>query len=76
MPPAPRPPHRAARSGGPAVIGYYHSHPSGPARPSPTDRAEASGDGSVWAIVSASDVTFWRDDAAGFTPLSYAVEDR
>jgi proteasome lid subunit RPN8/RPN11 len=24
------------------VIGVYHSHPSGPARPSPTDLAEAS----------------------------------
>ena len=68
--------HRAAREGGLAVIGYYHSHPSGPAAPSATDRALAAGDGSVWAIVNAHDVTFWRDDRGGFAPLPYTVEDR
>ena len=30
--------HRAARAGGREVIGYYHSHPAGAARPSATDR--------------------------------------
>ena len=68
--------HRAARAGGPEVIGYYHSHPGGPARPSATDQAQANGDGSVWAIVGEGDVTFWRDGEAGFEPLSYSVEDR
>jgi proteasome lid subunit RPN8/RPN11 len=68
--------HRTARRGGPQVLGYYHSHPAGPAEPSTTDRAMASGDGSVWAIVGAGDVTFWRDDGDGFAPLPYAVEDR
>jgi proteasome lid subunit RPN8/RPN11 len=68
--------HRAARAGGPQVIGYYHSHPAGPARPSATDRAQAAGDGRVWAIVGAGDVTFWRDDEDGFVSLSYTVEDR
>lgn len=68
--------HRAARAGGPRVLGYYHSHPAGPAAPSATDRAMASGDGRVWAIVGADDVTFWRDEEAGFAPLPYAVEDR
>jgi proteasome lid subunit RPN8/RPN11 len=67
--------HRAARQGGPEVLGYYHSHPTGPAEPSATDRAMAAGDGRVWAIVGAGDVTFWRDDRHGFVPLSYAVED-
>jgi len=67
--------HRAARVGGPHVVGYYHSHPSGPAAPSPTDRAQAAHDGSVWAIIGESGVTFWRDEEAGFVPLSYAVED-
>jgi proteasome lid subunit RPN8/RPN11 len=32
---------RAARREGLDVIGAYHSHPRGPASPSPTDRAEA-----------------------------------
>ena len=68
--------HRAARSGAPEVLGYYHSHPTGPAAPSTTDRATSSGDGKVWAIVGEDGVTFWRDEEAGFAPLPYAVEDR
>ena len=66
--------HRAARSGGPEVLGYYHSHPTGIAAPSATDRAQASGDGRVWAIVGKGDVTFWRDDEDGLVALSYVVE--
>lgn len=64
--------HRAARAGGPDVIGYYHSHPNGLAAPSATDREMAAGDGRVWAIVAVGDVTFWRDDKAGFVPLPAA----
>lgn len=33
---------RRARASGRQVIGVYHSHPAGPARPSPTDLAEAT----------------------------------
>jgi len=62
--------HRAARAGGPAVLGYYHSHPSGPAAPSATDRALAAGDGRVWGIVAQGEVTFWRDEPHGFDPLA------
>ena len=68
--------HRDARRGGPQVVGYFHSHPSGPAEPSATDRAQAAHDGSVWAIVGTSAMTFWRDEETGFVPLSYTVEDR
>jgi proteasome lid subunit RPN8/RPN11 len=68
--------HRAARHGGPEVLGYYHSHPAGAAEPSATDRAQASGDGRVWAIVAGGDVTFWRDDEDGFAKLSYILADR
>jgi proteasome lid subunit RPN8/RPN11 len=68
--------HRAAREGGPAVLGYYHSHPSGPAEPSATDRAMAAGDGRLWAIAGEGGVTFWRDDEGGFVPLSYNGDDR
>jgi len=67
--------HRAARSGGPEVLGYYHSHPSGPAEPSATDRAMASGDGRIWAIVGDGDMAFWRDDEDGFAKLSYSLAD-
>jgi len=68
--------HRAARRGGPQVVGYFHSHLHGPAEPSATDRAEAAHDGSVWAIVATSAVTFWRDEEVGFVPLSYGIDAR
>jgi len=65
--------HRAARGGGPQLLGYFHSHPAGPPEPSATDRELASGDGKVWAIVAQGMVRFWRDDAKGFEPLSYSL---
>jgi desampylase len=67
---------KAEREGGPVVAGFYHSHPNGLAEPSMTDRAQAVGDGRVWAIVAAGGVSFWRDDEAGLTPLSYLVNER
>jgi predicted GIY-YIG superfamily endonuclease/proteasome lid subunit RPN8/RPN11 len=66
--------HRAARSGGAVqVVGYYHSHPRGPASPSPTDAASAAGDGRVWAILAGEDARFWRDGEAGFTALPFTL---
>lgn len=66
--------HREARAGGRAVIGYYHSHPTGAALPSATDRAHAAGDGRIWAIVApgAADpdaIGWWRDAPDGFERL-------
>lgn len=63
--------HRAARRGGPEVIGYWHSHPSGTPEPSAADRANATGDGRAWAIVGEGKVGWWRDGEDGFEPLSY-----
>ncbi len=65
--------HRAARAGGPELIGYYHSHPEGHPVPSATDCAHASGDSRIWAIVAGGVVAFWRDGANGFVALSHAV---
>lgn len=62
--------HRSAREGGPQVVGYFHSHPSGEAIPSITDREMSSGDGRVWAISAAGEIAFWRDDPDGFVILS------
>ena len=62
--------HREARAGGLQVLGYYHSHPNGLGEPSPTDRASASSDGRIWAIVAGGAVTWWRDLPSGFEPLS------
>lgn len=52
--------HRAARSGGPAIVGCYHSHPHGPAAPSPRDAAAAAPDGSVWLIVGGGGIGWYR----------------
>lgn len=61
--------HRAARKGGPQVVGYYHSHPAGTAYPSATDRRLAASDGSIWAIISMQEICFWRAVDGGFDRL-------
>jgi len=68
--------HKAARGGGPQLLGYYHSHPMGRAEPSATDRALAGGDGRIWAIVAGGAIALWRDSPGGFEalPLRLAAE--
>lgn len=70
--------YRRARANGPAVIGHYHSHPSGVAEPSATDLACAAPDGSLWLIVAGRDVGLWAalPDADGrvhFVPATLCV---
>lgn len=72
--------HRAARGGGPRVIGHYHSHPTGRALPSARDAAMAPPDGALWLIVGGGDVTAWRAVARGviegrFEPVALAIAD-
>ena len=67
--------HREARTGGPELLGYYHSHPAGHPVPSATDCAHASGDNRAWAIVAGGRIGFWRDGDSGFEALSYSVVD-
>ena len=67
--------HKVAREGGAGIAGYWHSHPTGPAAPSATDRASASGDGRIWAIVADGVVAFWRDASGGFEALPTRVVD-
>ena len=67
--------HRAERGEGPQLLGYFHSHPTGSAEPSATDRERASGDGKAWAIIAHGMVRFWRDGEDGFEPLSYTLVD-
>lgn len=52
--------HRAARAGGPAVVGCYHSHPSGAALPSARDAEAAAPDGSIWIIVAGRGTGVYR----------------
>lgn len=69
---------RAARSGGPRVIGHYHSHPTGDPRPSVTDAREAAADGAIWIIVGGGEIAAWRAVAHGrvhgrFEPVELVV---
>ncbi|HEX8486339.1 M67 family metallopeptidase [Sphingomonas sp.] len=70
--------HRAARAGGPAIVGHYHSHPDGSSLPSPRDAADAVPDGSLWLIVGADSARLWRAVPHGlienrFDPVPCAV---
>lgn len=51
--------HRAMRSGGPRLIGHYHSHPGGQPDPSPRDAAAATA-GDLWLILGAGEARLWR----------------
>lgn len=70
--------HRAARAGGPRIIGHYHSHPSGSPEPSATDAACATADESLWLIVAGREARVWiaGDDEAGgvrFVPATLSI---
>jgi proteasome lid subunit RPN8/RPN11 len=62
------------------VVGFYHSHPRGPAGPSATDRAQAQWPGYVYLIVSldgeqSAEVGAWRWTGGAFDPLSVRIDD-
>lgn len=65
--------HKQARTGGPQVIGYFHSHPKGEAIPSKTDRAMSAGDGAVWAIAAGGEVRFWYDGVDVFRAIAHSL---
>ena len=68
--------HRQARTGGAAVIGHYHSHPSGAAVPSARDAAQAMGDGALWLILTAREGRLWRSGRLGaFDAVALIVDD-
>jgi proteasome lid subunit RPN8/RPN11 len=50
---------RGTRAGGGAVVGCYHSHPSGRAEPSPTDKAMIGRVGELWLICAGGRVRCW-----------------
>ncbi|MCW4461080.1 M67 family metallopeptidase [Sphingomonas sp. BT-65] len=69
---------RAEREGGARVAGYWHSHPSGDARPSAIDAASAAPDGRLWLILAGGEAAIWRAVAAGavhgrFDPVELAI---
>lgn len=71
---------RAARGGGPTLIGYYHSHPNGRAEPSERDATDAARDGRLWLIIAGREITAWYANEAGavhgaFDPLEIVLPD-
>lgn len=54
----------AVESAGRDVVGFYHSHPRGPPKPSATDRAQATWPGYSYVVVDLAgeepDVGAWR----------------
>jgi proteasome lid subunit RPN8/RPN11 len=75
---------REGRDEGREILGYYHSHPDHPARPSETDRriaAEGLSDGVVHVVVgveggqrTAPSAWIFRDRAAAFEPEPLEIE--
>ncbi|MDA1100613.1 MAG: M67 family metallopeptidase [Proteobacteria bacterium] len=67
---------KAARQGAEDVVGHYHSHPDGPARPSATDRASIHEVDMIWLIAAVApqglqDMAAYRPwpDQSGFDKL-------
>ena len=75
---------REARGAGLGIVGYYHSHPDHPARPSETDRrmaAESLSDGMIHVVVGVergerAEPTAWvfRDALEGFESQPFEIE--
>jgi desampylase len=63
--------HKAERNGGPRLLGCYHSHPSGDARPSVRDRIAAE-PGRLWLIIGDERAELWLARRDGFDPLLIA----
>ncbi|MDE0128316.1 MAG: M67 family metallopeptidase [Gammaproteobacteria bacterium] len=67
----------AAREAGLEIVGFWHTHPDHPARPSETDR-EAAWDGYSYIILSVSgsrveDLRSWRLNGEGFVEEQVAA---
>lgn len=68
----------AIEDAGDDVVGFYHSHPAGPTRPSETDAARATWPDRSYVIVALDGHPFvgawrWREDDAGFEQEIVAV---
>ena len=57
--------HKAQRSGGPALIGCYHSHPNGAGEPSLRDLESANGEQELWLIIAGNSLRAWRMSGEG-----------
>ena len=72
---------RDLRESADSIIGVYHSHPDGSAKPSETDRSMIFEPDMVWLITAVADgragaTTGWRptEDGAAFLPLGIELD--
>jgi len=69
---------RRARQRGLEVVGFYHSHPHSPARPSATDLAEASYPDHVHLIVGlqsgSADIRLFKMSDQGFEEVALVTD--
>lgn len=66
----------AVEAAGMDVVGFYHSHPAGPPRPSRTDVARATWPGYSYVIVALDGEPFvgsWRWTGEAFVPQRVAI---
>ncbi|MFW6376867.1 MAG: desampylase [archaeon] len=64
-------------SAGREVVGFYHSHPTGPPRPSPTDEARATWEGYSYVIVEPGEdpsLGAWRWTGETFEAEAIEIE--
>jgi proteasome lid subunit RPN8/RPN11 len=66
--------HRAARAGGEAILGHYHSHPGGDPQPSACDAAAVGAAGELWLVVAGREARLWRAVAGGPVHGAFAAE--
>lgn len=68
----------AVAARGRSVLGFYHSHPAGPATPSETDRAQARWPDHHYVVVSPStrppSLDAWVWDGTAFARVDVAVD--
>jgi len=64
---------KAARAAGHAVVGCYHSHPNGMARPSAADLAGAGEENFLWLIASNGDLAAFVYSRGGFTGAEWVT---
>lgn len=69
---------REARSAGRAVIGWYHSHPSGNPLPSAADAASVNSGGALWLIVAGGTMAAYHSRIGGslharFDPAALSI---
>jgi proteasome lid subunit RPN8/RPN11 len=64
---------RRARAAGLSILGFYHSHPHSSARPSETDRAEASYPGHLYLIAGMGEVRLFRLSGGNFAETPFVT---